>query len=73
MPQKLWIVGKRLDIPSVLSAWEFQGVFSREDLAVFACKSANYFVGPAVLDRELPDSSTGWADAYYPLLELNDD
>jgi hypothetical protein len=48
------------------SAWGFHGVFSSEDKARAACASESYFIGPAVMDQELPEHPFDWPGAYYP-------
>jgi hypothetical protein len=70
---KLWIVGKVVDLEAArlapAGAWEFQGVYDDQAVAESACVTDGYFVGPAVLNRRLPDQQTSWAGAYYPRLE----
>ncbi len=61
----VWIVGKVLDAEN--NRWEFQGVFTEEKLAVGACRDERFFVGPMVLDQELPMESVVWPGAYYPV------
>ena len=66
----VWIVGKRTGNPWRESmTWEFQGVFSDREAAIAACRSDAHFVGPAVMDCELPDEETPWDGACYPMLE----
>ena len=61
---KLWIVGQK--VGDDRDAWEFQGVFSSEELADRACRSKRYFMAPAVLDVELPhDPVDTWEGARY--------
>lgn len=62
---KVWIVGQLRD----RKPWEFQGVFSSQEKAVAACRNERYFIGPAVVDAEIPDDSRDpqeWG-AYFPL------
>ncbi len=71
MQNRLWIVGKMNPEDAQKSdvegrRWEFQGVFSTEVAAVSACSSAFHFVGPATLNRQLPDELIPWNGAYYP-------
>lgn len=67
---ELWIVGKAAaDLGD--KAWEFQGVFDNEEAAVRACRSDEYFVGPAILNESLPDDREEWLEAYYPTLETS--
>lgn len=63
---RLWIVGKDLGKED---AWEFQGVFDTEAAAILACRTDDYFIGPAQLNEALPDNSELWDGAYYPRLE----
>ena len=64
---KLWIVGKWRSEETENSVWDFQGVFSSEKRAVAACRSWRYFVGPATLDRMLPDITVHWEDGFCPI------
>ena len=71
-PKIVWIVGQvhpsnGLEEQDMQVAWEFQGVFDTETLAVAACKSPLYFIGPAVINEELPETITEWFGAYYPI------
>jgi hypothetical protein len=59
-----WICGKRIND---LGAWEFQGVFTTEDLASEACVNRSYFIGPVLLNKQYPDGSAEWPGAYFPL------
>lgn len=63
----LWIVGRAVGTER---AFEFQGVFSSEAIAVAACKDETYFIGPATLDEELPHETMtdNWPGSYYPKL-----
>jgi hypothetical protein len=63
---QLFIVGKRDSEADSDRCWEFQGVFSDEAKACAACASRFHFVGPAVLDRALPDATSAWDGAYFP-------
>lgn len=51
--------------------WEFQGVFSTEEKAIEACVNDSYFIGPATLDRTLPEETCEWKNAYLPIREIN--
>ena len=62
---ELWIVGKVVES----SEWEFDGVFDSEEKAIAACKSENHFIGPAILNKEIPEDCVEWSGAYYPLIE----
>lgn len=59
----LWIVCKRVDEDHY---WEFCGVFDDEKKAATACKTADYFIGPANLNEELSVETVDWPGAYYP-------
>ena len=65
-----WICGKSVDWKTC--SWEFQGVFDSEESAVSACRSENYFIGPAKLNESLPDSQTEWEGAYYPNVQRSE-
>lgn len=70
-PDPLWIVGKVIppDDEGYGGNWEFQGVFSREETAVAACKEYNWFVAPAWVDVEIEAFEGPWPGLYYPLRE----
>ncbi|MCO5763245.1 MAG: hypothetical protein NHG36_17345 [Chromatiaceae bacterium] len=64
----LWVVGKVTDADR--GAWELQGVFSSEELALAAAVGKHDFIGRVSLDQELPRETTQWAcEAWYPNLE----
>lgn len=65
---EVWICGK----VGTKTGWDIQGVFSSEALAVAACRSAEYFIGPLALDVALPDESSPWPRAYWPLSKLGE-
>jgi hypothetical protein len=67
----LWVVGKYIEEDTECEArWEFQGVFSSEKLAIKACKKyGDFFIGPVVLNKELPYTTTEWVGSYYPNLK----
>ena len=65
----LYIVGKIYKYVGGFVDCEFCGVFESEQLAVAACKTDQYFVGPAELNERLPDNRKTWAGCYYPLAE----
>ena len=58
----VWICGQQHEE----GQWEFQGVFTTEDLAIAACRNETYFIGPAKLDEQLPAETCMWAGGYYP-------
>jgi len=67
---KIWIVGQyrgvsknRIDV-----AWDFQGIFDNKGKAVSACKNKNYFIMPAILNKELPEKRIqAPKETHYPL------
>jgi hypothetical protein len=63
MKMELWVVGEEL-----LHWWRFHGIFDKEEAAVNACKTADYFVGPVTLNEEIPDETVYWPGAYKPCL-----
>jgi hypothetical protein len=65
---KLWVVGKYV-IGAAGLAWEFQGIFSTEELALTACRCQDCFIAPVDLNQDLGDESTDWPGLYYPHLE----
>lgn len=62
----LWVVGKVTDYDA--KAWEMIGVFDDQELALHACRTPLYFLGPIELNTALPDETLEWKGAYYPLL-----
>lgn len=65
MASKHWVVGKVTDCDA--KAWEFIGVFDDEAQAIRACRTSMYFLGPAELNKALPDETIEWEGAFYPL------
>jgi hypothetical protein len=59
---ELFVVGKITKYP----AWSFQGVFDTRKIAEANCKDVKYFVGPCILNHELPETDVIWPGAYYP-------
>lgn len=64
---KLWIVGKTITDENDNLTWEFSGVFDTEESAKAACLTEDYFVGPALLNEEIPDTSLEWEGSYRPV------
>ena len=60
----LWIVGQ---VKS--HGWEFQGVFLSKERAIAACRTDQYFIGPATINESLPHERRVWEGAYYPLAQ----
>ena len=64
----LWVCGKhRGEGPEGAPAWDFQGVFSEEALAVAACVEICDFIAPVLLNQQLPQEGVSWPGCYYPL------
>lgn len=62
-PDTVWICGRTNG-----DTWDFQGVFSDEIGAVGACRDADYFVAPALMNESLQhDTERKWPGAYFPL------
>jgi hypothetical protein len=61
----LWICGQNTDIEG--QGWEFQGVFSSEELAIKACRDWTYFIAPMTLDEEVPHETFEMPGCYYPI------
>lgn len=56
--------------PGESNEWEFQGVFDSAEKAVAQCKDRNYFVGPAVLNKEIGEERSEWEGLRWPIQEL---
>lgn len=65
---KLWICGQRLNYDDN-KEWEFVGVYETEQLAIDACSTDLFFVGPVELNVSFPDETVEWPGAYYPKAE----
>lgn len=64
---KVWVVGEYIKKTRHGGVWDFMGVFTDENIAVGVCKGhKNRFVGPAELNKVLPDMRTVWDGCYYP-------
>lgn len=57
-----WVVGQ-----SRGEKWDFQGLFPTFGEALRACRSPDYFLGPAVVGEALPDEPVPWPGCVYPL------
>lgn len=64
MEPEVWIVLRNRG-----DTLEFCGIFSDEEKARQAATSRQHIIGPAVIDRVLPDAPVEWVGAYYPLAE----
>jgi hypothetical protein len=61
----VWIIGKwNGSLP-----WAFMGVVDNQAAAVAACRTNDYFIGPATLGELLPDPNHVWPGQYYPKRE----
>ena len=63
--KQVWVVGIWRDE----SEWEIVGVFSAEALGLMHIRKKNYFIGPLIMNKALPDKTIPWEGAYYPILE----
>lgn len=63
---ELFIVGKFISERKEGTAWEFQGVYEKETVAIEHCTNNNYFIGPVKLNTPIPEETTDWPDLYYP-------
>ena len=64
---KLWICGRVIAVYSRKHVvWNIQGIFDAKVQAIKACKDENYFIGPLVLNKELPKKSTEWQGVVFP-------
>jgi hypothetical protein len=64
---KVWIVGQYRSGEALNIVWDFQGIFSSEELARKACKTDVYCYFPATIDEELPEESYEIPEVKYPL------
>ena len=65
--RELWMVGqiKSGEFPN--TAWDFQGIFSSQQLAIAACVHDNYFIVPVEVDLELPEATMEMPNVYFPI------
>ena len=61
--ETVYIVGKDCD----QYGWHFQGVFSDINLAIQACLTPNHFIGPAIVNEQLPEKASEWVGAWRPI------
>lgn len=67
---KLWITGRfRRIVDDGLIVWDIMGVFSSEAMAVAACRSPDDFIGPLLLNEQLPEALAEWPGTRYPLAD----
>ena len=71
----VWVAGQLAEDPSAQEfnpdAWELVGVYTEEELAVDACRTENYFIGPVSLNDTFPPEKTRWVGSYYPKHEMS--
>ena len=61
----VWVVGLwREDGP-----WELMGIYTNKKVAVSACITDLYFVGPYPINMPDTEETRVWIDCYYPLRE----
>ncbi len=65
----LWLSGQIIEWTPNGAIWEVQGIYSTRELAVETCLDDYWFVGPIVLNQEIPADPTVWAGCEYPLNE----
>ena len=67
MNETFWLVGQYRSgkFPDII--WEFQGLFTNEDLAIKACKNSNYFYHKVKVNEELPEETFEFPEVIYPL------
>jgi len=58
----MYVVGQRIDDKE----WHIQGVFDDKQMAEDACRTVDYFVGPLVLNNNLPHEKVDWEGCWYP-------
>ena len=65
--QELWMVGqiKGGEFPNTI--WDFQGIFSSQQLAIAACRNSSYFIVPVEADIELPETTIKMPNTYFPI------
>ena len=63
---QLWLVGQYRGNALAGPVWDFQGVFETRDLAIAACRDANYFITPCELNAELPHLQETMSLVEYP-------
>ena len=66
----LWLVGQFREVGRAGNVWDYQGVFSSRAKAVAACRTADYFIAPVMLDQEIPDEAQEWPGVEHPVAAL---
>ncbi len=66
-----WVWGQYPAATTAGIVWDFQGIVSRRELAIAACRSEFYFIAPARLDYAWPDERCEWPGAFYPRQEAS--
>lgn len=63
----LWLTGQFKAETDKGSVWEFQGIFSTQELAEKACINNNCFVARVELNVSGPEETRIFQDMYYPV------
>jgi len=61
----VWVVGLWIEG----GQWELMGIYTDKEVAVNACKTDLYFVGPYPINMPDIETTHSWKDCYYPLRE----
>lgn len=64
--QTAWIVGQFIKETPEGAVWDLQGVFANEQLALEACTTPAFFLGPMDINKALPHERCDWPGVYYP-------
>lgn len=70
--KEYWMVGKLIKYYKEGSRWEWYGLYDSEEKAVARCRTKDYFVGPVILNEEIPDEPREWPGGYYPLAGMKE-
>lgn len=63
---KLWLVGQSYTNEHP-KAWEFQGIFDSEELAVSECKGEKWFIAMVTMNEPVPIETVPFPEpVYYP-------
>lgn len=61
---RVWVAGRIADDHM---GWQLLGIYQHEITAIDRCCTGNDFVGEVQMDEDLPEETTAWPGAYYPL------
>ena len=67
----VWVVGQITEGGVSSDEWELSGIYTDESLAIDACRSDDYFIGPVSLNKPFPYERTIWYGSYYPKHEMS--